>query len=55
MAEEVLAAVGPKFAGEQKTLSNYANGIYPDRAKHEAAYRKTVTDSGCTIFNEAWK
>ena len=55
MAEEVLAAVGPKFAGEQKTLSNYDKGIYPDRAKHEAAYRKTVTDSGCTIFNEAWK
>ena len=55
MAEEVFASVESKFAGEQKTLSNYAKGIFPDRAKHEAAYRKTAADSGCTFYDEAWK
>ena len=55
MAEEVLAAAEEKFAGEQKTLSDHANGITPDRAAHEAAYRQTALDSGCTICNEVWK
>ncbi|MBR6703871.1 MAG: RraA family protein, partial [Lachnospiraceae bacterium] len=55
MAEEVLEAVAGKFASEQKTLENYAKGIMPNREKHAAEYKKTVTDNGCLFFDGAWK
>ena len=55
MAEEVLEAVAGKFASEKKTLENYANGIMPNREKHETEYRKTVLDNGCLFCEGAWK
>jgi RraA family protein len=55
MAEEVLESVAGKFAGELKTLQNYANGIMPDREKHANMYKQTATDNGCLFFEEEWK
>ncbi|MBO4872160.1 MAG: RraA family protein [Lachnospiraceae bacterium] len=55
MAEEVLEAVADKFAAETRTLNNYAKGIYPDRAKHEAAWRQNAINATGLIYEEAWK
>lgn len=54
-AEELLESVAPKFASEQKTLGNYAKGIYPDREKHAANWKQKVLDAGGLFINEAWK
>ena len=54
-AEEVLEAVASKFASEQKTLGNYAKGIFPDREKHFATWHQKVLDAGGVIFKETWE
>ena len=54
-AKEALEVVKDKFAGEQKTLSVYAEGKVPDRTKHIALYEETVKKNGCLVFDEAWQ
>ena len=54
-AQEALAAVKDKFAGEQKTLASYAAGNVPDRTKHIALYEETVQKNGCLVIDETWR
>ncbi len=54
-AKEALESVKDKFAGEQKTLANYAAGKEPDRSKHIALYEETVKKNGYLVYDEEWR